>query len=73
MDSSYQAITQNLTRVMNRLKALYRRSWAMPCAGERVYARRHRSEWLAKISPHSSEIDFRGERKKPPMDFLHLD
>jgi transposase len=46
---SYLAITQDLTRVMNRLKALYR-SWAIPCAGERVYAPRHRNEWLAKIS-----------------------
>src|SRR3984957_11552347 len=34
---------------MNQLKALYR-SWAIPCAGERVYAPRHRSEWLAKIT-----------------------
>jgi transposase len=40
---------QDLTRVMNRLKALYR-SWAIPCAGERVYAPRHRNEWLAKIT-----------------------
>jgi len=46
---SYLAVTQDLTRVMNRLKALYR-SWAIPCAGERVYAPRHRNEWLAKIS-----------------------
>ena len=48
-DVSHLAITQDLTRVMNRLKALYR-SWAIPCAGERVYAPRHRSEWLAKIT-----------------------
>jgi hypothetical protein len=40
---SYLAITQDLTRVMNRLKALYR-SWAIPCAGEQVYAPRHRNE-----------------------------
>src|ERR1022692_429467 len=46
---SYLAITQDLTRVMNRLKALYR-SWAIPCTGERVYAPRHRSEWLAQIT-----------------------
>jgi transposase len=46
---SYLAVTQDLTRVMNRLKALYR-SWAIPCAGEQVYAPRHRGEWLAKIS-----------------------
>src|ERR1700730_12238586 len=42
---SYLAITQDLTRVMNRLKALYR-SWAIPCAGQQVYAPRYRSEWL---------------------------
>jgi transposase len=46
---SYLAITRDLTRVMNRLKAIYR-SWAIPCAGQQVYALRYRSEWLAKIS-----------------------
>jgi hypothetical protein len=34
---------------MARLKAIYR-SWAIPCAGEQVYAPRYRAEWLAKIS-----------------------
>lgn len=46
---SYLAVTQDLTRVRNRLKALYR-SWAIPCAGERVYSPRHRQQWLDKIS-----------------------
>jgi transposase len=46
---SYLAVTQDLTRVMNRLKALYR-SWAIPCRGERVYAPRHRNEWLTQIA-----------------------
>ena len=46
---SYLAITGDLTRVMNRLKALYR-SWAIPCAGEQVYSPRHRTAWLAKIT-----------------------
>src|SRR6266699_4271786 len=46
---SYLALTRDTTRVMNRLKAVYR-SWAIPCAGQRVYAPRYRSEWLAKIS-----------------------
>jgi len=32
-----------------RLKALYR-SWAIPCAGQQVYAPRHRAEWLQKIN-----------------------
>jgi Transposase len=46
---SYITITKDLTRVMVRLKALYR-SWAIPCAGQHVYAPRHRAEWLGKIS-----------------------
>src|ERR1700687_2028620 len=32
---SYLAITRDLTRVMSRLKAIYR-SWAIPCAGQQV-------------------------------------
>ena len=46
---SYLALTRDTTRVMDRLKALYR-SWAIPCAGQQVYAPRYRSEWLAKIT-----------------------
>jgi transposase len=46
---SYLAWTRDTPRVMNRLKALYR-SWAIPCAGQRVYAPGYRSEWLAKIT-----------------------
>src|SRR5438034_5983752 len=45
---SYLTIVKDLTRVMNRLKALYR-SWAIPCAGRDVYYTRHRTEWLGKI------------------------
>jgi len=45
---SYLTITKDLTRVMSRIKALYR-SWAIPCSGTTVYASHHRSEWLAKI------------------------
>jgi transposase len=46
---SYLTITQDDTRVMNGIKALYR-SWAVPCAGTTVYAPRHRAVWLAKIA-----------------------
>src|SRR6202162_6617039 len=46
---SYLTINKDLTRVMNRLKALYR-SWAIPCAGEKVYSPRHRNAWLEKLS-----------------------
>jgi len=48
LSRSYLTITRDLTRVMSRLKAIYR-SWAIPCAGQQVYALRHRTEWLAKI------------------------
>src|ERR1700720_1452577 len=46
---SYLALNRDVTRVMNRLKAIYR-SWAVPCAGQQVYAPRYRSEWLGKIT-----------------------
>jgi transposase len=45
---SYLTITKDMTRVMNRIKAVYR-SWAIPCAGTSVYTARHRAEWLAKL------------------------
>jgi transposase len=45
---SYLTISKDQTRVMNRVKALYR-SWGICCAGQQVYAPRHRSEWLNKI------------------------
>jgi hypothetical protein len=40
---SYLTITKDVTRVMNRIKALYR-SWAIPCGGTSVYAPRHRAD-----------------------------
>jgi transposase len=49
LSRSYLTISKDLGRVMNRLKALFR-SWAIPCAGAQVYAPRHRSEWLSKIT-----------------------
>jgi transposase len=46
---SYITMTRDLTRVMSRLKAMYR-SWGIACAGQQVYAPRYRAEWLAKIA-----------------------
>ncbi|MGA8012097.1 MAG: transposase, partial [Candidatus Acidiferrales bacterium] len=46
---SYLTITQDLSRVMTRVKAIYR-SGAIPCTGKQVYAPRHRAAWLAKIN-----------------------
>jgi transposase len=62
---SYLAVTRDLTRVMNRLKALYR-SWAIPCAGQQVYAPRYRSEWLGKIAEA-------GVRRRAELYYQQLD
>src|SRR5947207_4508212 len=64
---SYLTITQDVTRVMNRIKALYR-SWAIPCAGATVYAPRHRAEWLAKILEPG--VRLRAERLYQQLDLL---
>jgi len=64
---SYLTITKDLTRVMNRLKALYR-SWAIPCAGKEVYAPRYRAEWLAKIS--EAGVRRRAEHYYQQLDVL---
>src|ERR1700751_5813502 len=45
---SYSTLTQDTTRVMNRIKSVYR-SWAIACAGTSVYSRRHRAQWLAQL------------------------
>ena len=66
---SYLTITKDLTRVMNRLKALYR-SWAIPCAGKEVYAPRHRAEWLGKIS--EAGVRRRAEHYYQQLDVLRL-
>ena len=36
---SYQVVSKDLMRVMNRIKALYR-SWGIPCTGTQVYDQR---------------------------------
>src|ERR1700758_2242394 len=67
---SYLTIVKDLTRVMSRLKALYR-SWAIPCAGRDVYYTRHRSEWLAKI--REAGVRRRAEQLYQQLDMLqHL-
>jgi len=62
---AYLTTVQDLTRVMSRLKAVYR-SWAIPCGGRDVYYARHRAEWLAKI-PHP------GPRRRAELLYEQLD
>ena len=62
---SYQTISKDLTRVMNRLKALYR-GWGIPCGGTQVYAARAREEWLSKL-PQA------GVRRRAELLYQQLD
>jgi transposase len=64
---SYLAITKDLTRVMNRLKAVYR-SWAIACAGTRVYAAPYRGEWLRQLP--ETGVRRRAERLYQQLDML---
>jgi len=67
---SYLTVVKDLSRVMNRLKALYR-SWAIPCAGRDVYYTRHRSQWLGKIPEPGTRR--RAEQLYQQLDMLqHL-
>jgi len=62
---SYQTISQDLNRVMNRIKALYR-GWGIACAGTQVYAPRYRQEWLEKI-------EHAGVRRRAELLYQQLD
>ncbi len=66
LSRSYLTIVKDLSRVMNRLKAVYR-SWAIPCAGRDVYYTRHRAQWLAKIREVGGR---RAERLYEQLDML---
>ncbi len=67
LSRSYLTVSKDLTRVMNRLKGLYR-SWAIPCAGQAVYFPRHRAAWLEKLG--EAGVRRRAERLYEQLDFL---
>jgi len=67
LSRSYLAVSKDLTRVMNRLKAIYR-SWAIPCAGQQVYSPRHRAAWLEKL--REAGVRRRAEQTYQQLDFL---
>src|SRR5438128_11336570 len=66
---SYQTLSQDLNRVMNRIKALYR-GWSIPCAGTQVYAPRYRAERLQKIE--QAGVRRRGELRYQQVDGLQM-
>jgi transposase len=64
---SYMRLTQDVTRVMSRIKSVYR-SQAIPCGGKRVYSARHRSEWLQQLKQPGQRR--RAERLHVEFDLL---
>jgi len=64
---SYSTLTEDTTRVMGRLKALFR-SQAIECAGRKPYGSRHRGEWLAQL--HEAGLQRRAELLYQELDSL---
>jgi transposase len=64
---SYAALTEDTTRTMGRLKALYR-SQAIACAGAKVFGARHREAWLAQL--RDSGLQRRARRLYQELDVL---
>jgi len=62
---SYEAVSKDVRRVMNRVKAIYR-GWGIPCRGMQVYSRRHRQQWLEKIQET-------GVRRRAELFYQQLD
>jgi transposase len=64
---SYEYLVEDATRVMNRLKALYR-SRAIACPGTNVYKRQQREAWLEKLP--EAGVRARAERLYSELDHL---
>jgi transposase len=64
---SYAALTEDTTRIMGRLKALYR-GQAIACVGTKPYGSRHREEWLAQLT--DSGLQRRARRLYQELDLL---
>jgi len=67
LSRSYLTVSKDLTRVMNRLKGLYR-NWAIPCGGQQVCSPRQRAAWLEKL--REAGVRRRAERLYEQLDFL---
>jgi len=64
---SYEYLVEDSTRVMNRIKALYR-SRAIACSGTDVYKPGRRGDWLAKLPGVGARA--RAERLYSELDHL---
>ena len=63
--ASYTALTEDSSRAMRRIKALYR-SQAMACTGKKCLGKRHRGEWLERLSNP-------GQRRRAEWLYQELD
>jgi len=64
---SYAALTQDTTRVMSRLKALYR-SHAIASPGKKAFGRRRRDQWLTQL--RGAGLEGRARRLYQELDVL---
>lgn len=64
---TYVALTEDTTRVMSRLKALYR-SQAISTEGKKLYTRRRREQWLTQLTQAGQR--YRAERLFQQLDAL---
>ncbi len=62
---SYGSLVRDTTRVMNRLKALYR-GRGIECAGRQVYGKLYRGDWLERLRE-------RGVRQRAELLYQQLD
>jgi transposase len=65
---SYRNLVEDCTRVMNRLKAVFR-SRAIACAGRSIYELSERKEWLNKLKAERCALK-RAEQLYRQLDFL---
>ncbi len=64
---TYTALTEDTTRVMSRLKALYR-SQAIATEGKKLYTKRRREQWLKELTQAGRR--YRAERMFEQLDAL---
>jgi len=65
LSRSYLVLVQDSTRVMNRIKALYR-SRGIPCRGTQVYSPGHRASWIDQLKEA-------GVHQRAELLYRHLD
>jgi hypothetical protein len=66
---TYRSVVEDATRVMQRLKSLFR-SRSIRARGRRVYAPKHRAQWLEQLTDRGAR--FRAEALLTQLDVLRV-